>query len=379
MKMNRLTIPPEIRLKLWVLSGGRCEIPGCNKYVWRHGVTLQEDNFAHIAHIVAASPKGPRGDEERSPKLVIDFDNLMLVCLECSKLIDGKNCEQYTEDDLKRYKKAHEDRVRIQTDLKPEMQTTVLRFMANIGDRPVTIGLGDTYQAILQKSRFPRDERGILLDNTNRPGRGEPEYWSVFAKEIKDNVEKELRAGNTLARPDHLSIFALGPIPLLMQLGNAIGNAISADLYQRHRDSENWKWKEENDSPFDFAVSEKLVENSKHVVLVLSLSGKIGLHEVYNHFEETPHLYEISIDQPNPGFLTQESHLQKFKFQYRSLLSNIREKHGEDIQIHLFPAIPAPIAVLCGRELLPKVDPPCIVYDYESEQGGFIRTIQINK
>ncbi|MCX6753994.1 MAG: hypothetical protein NTV03_02995 [Candidatus Nomurabacteria bacterium] len=65
--MSTTTIPQDVKLKLWVLSGGRCEFPGCNEYVWRDGLTLQEDNFSHMAHIVSDSPGGPRGDDELSP------------------------------------------------------------------------------------------------------------------------------------------------------------------------------------------------------------------------------------------------------------------------------------------------------------------------
>jgi len=40
--------------------------------------------------------------------------------------------------------------------------------------------------------------------------------------------------------------------------------------------------------------------------------------------------------------------------------------------------VPAPIAVLCGRELLPKVDPSVTVYDHEKDQGGFVQILTIN-
>jgi SMODS-associated and fused to various effectors sensor domain len=373
---KRLSIPDSIKLKLWVLSGGRCEFPGCNEYVWRDGLTLNEDNFAHMAHIVAASTKGPRGDENLSPKLSIEFENLMLVCLKCSKLIDGKNKTAYSINDLQKYKQAHEDRIRIQTDLQPESKTTVVRFMANIGDRAVKIGLNDTYQAILP--RFPADERGLLMDFTNRPGRGEANYWESFANEIVLATEQELRPGNNRQRPDHISIFALGPIPLLIKLGHSIGNTISADLFQRHRDTEDWKWKDEIEERFEYHLQEDVSADSGDVAIVLSLSGKIHRDEVYKNFKVRPSVYEISVDSPNPAFLDQKSKLQKFRNMYRDLVSLIRDRHGGGAVIHLFPAIPAPIAVLCGRELLPKSDPSMIVYDHEKEQGGFIQILKIN-
>lgn len=374
---KRPPIPDTVKLKLWVLSGGRCEFPGCNKYIWRDGLTLQEDNFAHMAHIVAASKNGPRGDEILSPELAIEFKNLMLVCFDHSKLIDGKNFDEYSLENLQKYKEAHEDRIRIQTDLQPGMTTTILRFMANIGDRPVNVGLSDTQQAILP--RFPANDKGILIDHTNRPGRGETDFWSSIASDTVNKVQRELEAGNDKPRPDHISVFALGPIPLLITLGHAIGNTISVDLFQRHRDMEDWKWKPENEEEFEYQLQESPVADSKNVAIILSLSGKVHEKEVYEKFDTKPHVYEITIDTPNPGFLGQQSKLKKFRVAYRNLLSLIRDRHGGDAIIHLFPAIPAPIAVLCGRELLPKSDPTMIVYDHEKDKGGFVQILTINK
>jgi len=223
--MSKTSIPQDVKLKLWVLSGGRCEFPGCNKYVWRDGFTYQEDNFSHMAHIIADSPNGPRGNEELSEEMAKDFGNLMLVCLDHSRLVDGRNNANYTIEDLHQYKKEHEDRIRRQTDLQPNHTTTVLRFMANIGDRPVSLPVTDVHHAILPK--FPADDRGVVLNFTNRPGRGEESYWRSCADDIVKQVERELADGNDRTRPNHISIFALGPMPLLIKLGNAIGNTIS--------------------------------------------------------------------------------------------------------------------------------------------------------
>lgn len=373
---RRPNIPENIKLKLWVLSGGRCEFPGCNQYVWREGLTLKEDNFAHMAHIIAASSNGPRGNSLLSPEMAKDFDNLMLVCLDHSKLVDGSNSEGYSVEDLQKYKQAHENRIRIQTDLQPNVSTTVFRFIANIGERPVAIALKDTYQAILP--RFPADDKGVLMDYTNRPGRGEVNFWESFFDEIGAQVHRELAPGNDRPRPSHISVFALGPIPLLIKLGHAIGNIIPADLFQKHRDTEDWKWKPESNEPFEYTIHEIDGSDNKNIVLILSLSGKIHYEEVYKNFEGKPHVYEISIETPNPGFLNQQSQLKKFREVYRKLLSQIRNHHGPDIMIHLFPAIPAPIAVLCGREILPKSDPKVIVYDHEKMKGGFISLLTIN-
>ena len=155
----RPKIPIPTQLKLWVLSVGRCEFPGCNTLVWRDDLTLKEDNFANIAHIVAASPKGPRGDVKKSTALSVSYENLMLVCLKHHKLIDGRNASTYTVEQLKEYKGKHEDRVRRQTAVGPENATTVVRFQANIRDRRVEVSVAQAYEALAP--RYPADDKGV--------------------------------------------------------------------------------------------------------------------------------------------------------------------------------------------------------------------------
>jgi hypothetical protein len=37
------------------------------------------------------------------------------------------------------------------------------------------------------------------------------------------------------------------------------------------------------------------------------------------------------------------------------------------------------VAVLCGRELLPKIDPVLLVYDNDRRKGGFNLTMKVNE
>lgn len=376
MTAKRLSIPEPIRLKLWVLSGGRCQFPSCNKPVWRDGLTLSEDNFAHVAHIVAASPDGPRGDIELSQEQQADFDNLMLLCMDHHRLIDGRNAEKYTEEQLREYKQAHEERIQRQTAIGPESATTVVRFQAPIRDRRVAISRPETYNALYP--RFPADDKGVFHDFSHKAGTGDQAFWQGYAKEITDRVKDAFRMGNDEQRYEHLSIFALAPIPVLVHLGNQIGNIVPADLYQKHRDTDSWKWPAESEQdPFTYTLTRSDGADTSKVALVLSLSGKIGRDEYQSIIGDAP-VYEIEIDAPNPGFLTYKSRLEKFRTLYRQVLSEIRTKYGSECEIQLFAAIPAPIAVLCGKELLPKSDPQMLVYDNDKAQGGFVPTLTIS-
>lgn len=373
---ERKKIPETTRLKLWVKAGGRCEFPGCNEEVWRDDLTQQIDNFAHVAHNVAASPDGPRGDEELSPELQTDYDNLLLLCLTHSKLVDGRNQEHYTVEQLKEYKVRHEERIQLQTSLGPDLKTTVVRLQAPIRERRVAVSKAQTYEAL--DNRFPSDDKGVFLDFSNKAGSGDEAFWTEYGREIAVEVKHAFRNGNNEMRYDHLSVFALAPIPVLAHFGNQIGNIVPTDLYQKHRDTDDWKWKDEDGQAFNYVYTKPSADASgKDVALVLSLSGTIHPDSYKAVLGDAP-VYEITISEPNPTFLTTSSRLDKFKTLYRKVVSEIQARHGSDATIHLFPAIPAPIAVACGQQILPKADPAMRIYDYDNKHGGFVPTLTIN-
>lgn len=375
MANKRAKISEPVRTKLQVLAGGRCEFLNCNKPVWFDEGTTKEDNFAHIAHIVGASPDGPRGDKELSEKLQTELGNLMLLCFQHHRLIDGENAEDYSLEMLRDYKRKHEERIQRQIDIGTDGPTAVFRFESPIGDRRVVISTDDMFSAI--QERPIADAKGVFLDFGHKAGRGDESFWSAFAGEVNEQIKQTLRRGNDGLVYDHLSVFALAPIPILMHLGNQLGNIVPLDLYQKHRDTDNWKWKNEpEEDPFEFRSSFVEGEGTNDVALVLSLSGKIA-EEGYRSVVGNVPVYEIEIEDANPGFLNFKSRLEKFRATYRQVLSDITARHG-NTTIHLFPAIPAPIAILCGKELLPKSDPTVRVYDNDKTMGGFVPTLQIN-
>ncbi|MDA8002504.1 MAG: HNH endonuclease [Alphaproteobacteria bacterium] len=61
-----------------------------------------------MAHIIARSPRGPRG---RSGGGSNSYDNLILLCPNCHKEIDQAGAEAYPVEMLKRWKSQHEKMV----------------------------------------------------------------------------------------------------------------------------------------------------------------------------------------------------------------------------------------------------------------------------
>ena len=380
-KITRKTVPNHTRLKLWVKSAGRCEFGGCNKLVWRNDLTLTDGNFGEVAHIIAASEEGPRGNE-KSADLQIEFDNLMLLCQRCHKEIDT-NPDDYPAELLREWKWKHEDRIEIQT-MYPEdiHKSTVLLFSVNIGDRIVPINPEAYRNAMFPK--YPTDEKGISIAKNNFDGHNNSEYWQASASEIQRKINRAFDEGIDEVKIKHLSVFAIGPMPLLMFLGKCIGDTVSSDLYQAHRNiddtSQTWSWsKEEEEIHTPYIINSlDINKDNKNVAIVLSLSGKIPKKRYENLLSEDYSVYEITIEEPSPHFLKSRKQLEEFSKEYRKLLNNIQTIHGDSCKVSIIPAVPVSIAIECGRVLLPKSDPEIYVYEYDKSPDRLRKVLKIN-
>jgi hypothetical protein len=116
------------------------------------------------------------------------------------------------------------------------------------------------------------------------------------------------------------------------------------------------------------------------VALILSLSGQIRRPDLPESIDERFTVYELRLtsEEPNPRFLRTRQDLEAFRDAYSRALRAVGGDHEELKEIHLFPAVPAPIAVAVGRDLLPKVDPTLVIYDNNKNEGGFTRTLEAN-
>lgn len=334
-------------------------------------------NFAQMAHIWAFSEGGPRssGAKSKKPKQIHALDNLMLLCSSCHKLVDD-NPTQFSVETLKKFKKAHEDRVFTLTDTKPDRHTTSLAMFAQIGAQEPRISLAEIQTAVAPSYVGARDN--VVVDLTGIGPQNGPEYFKVAKEAIRAKVARlyETPADDGLPRR-HISVFALAPIPLLVYLGTCLMNTIPTELYQRHRDTEDWNWKEEGgEAEYEISLLRK---GDEKVSLLVNLSGQNDLGSLPSEFASST-VYEISLTKPahSPGFLRTKSDLRLFRQVYQSALRKITGDNPQVKELNLFPAVPAPVAITIGRDLLPKRDPALNIYDYDRKQGGFAYTFQVN-
>ncbi len=103
-----MAITDHTRKVLWARSGARCAVPSCRRKVVAEGVPPDRDTIVgEEAHIYAQSTAGPRGERSDAPVDRDSYDNLVLVCRNCHRVIDDQR-EYYTPERLKDLKQAHE-------------------------------------------------------------------------------------------------------------------------------------------------------------------------------------------------------------------------------------------------------------------------------
>ncbi|MHB8089513.1 MAG: SAVED domain-containing protein, partial [Anaerolineaceae bacterium] len=242
--MSITNIPEPIKYLLWGKAAGRCEFDGCNKELWQDAFTKNEFNISYIAHIIADKPKGPRGDPILSDKLKYDISNLMLLCDAHHRLIDKKEVAQYSVDKLVNMKNKHEERISRATDMIHCKNSHVLLYGANIGNQISSVSFQKAKDAMFP-DWYPAEANPISIglgnsvftDNTK-------EYWSIQEHQLRTAFQQQVQSRIALGQIEHLSVFALAPQPLLIILGTLISDLNYAEVYQPHREPQNWNWRE---------------------------------------------------------------------------------------------------------------------------------------
>jgi hypothetical protein len=362
-----------VRITMWVRAGGWCEFDGCKEYLLEHHVTLTDGNFAQFAHIVAFRERGPRGRDGDRPADINDVSNLMLLCPRCHKLIDD-HPEQYTRATLEGYKKRHEQRIRHVTGLGADHKTSVLVLKSRIGEQTVSIPFDQILEAITP--RYPLSKEVTTIDLTQIPATS-PNFVGGSCDAIRDDLRVFFGPSGEARKTGHISVFGFATIPVLVFFGSKLSNKVPVDLYQRHRDTEDWTWKQSG-KPVTYEFRQLRKGKNGSAALLLSLSGPLTLGTLPSEISGA--IYELTLARsvPRTTFLRTRRDLEEFRIQYQLAIATIVRDNPGIRHIDLFPAVPAPIAILCGRELLPKAHPALRVFDFDKHNGGFNYQLTIN-
>lgn len=108
--MIRKSIPLNTTRQLWAQSGGFCQNPACNRPLFR---TIEDDvvSIANVAHVIGHGSAGPRSDHDLAEHIEKDgVANLIMLCLECHKIVDELE-SKFSVESMLGWKKTHAERI----------------------------------------------------------------------------------------------------------------------------------------------------------------------------------------------------------------------------------------------------------------------------
>ena len=376
-KETRVAIPEKTKCILWAKAGGRCEYEGCNKILYRDLLTQTNGNNAYIAHIVADSPDGPRGNETLSKELETNLNNLMLLCDSHHRLIDKEQVAEHPVERLKEMKIKHEQRIERVTSLCEEKRSLIVTYGANIARFSPSLNY-DILKIAISPTHYPSEDRAIDLGLKSEYDENNKLYWQTEEDTLERNVNNKIldRIKCADATVSHISLFALAPMPLLVKLGTLLPEMYNIEVYQKIREPNSWLWQE----PLTGIVDNPFILNlpSEHIgkaVLVIALSAPITerIKKLYKNEEVC--MWEITIDSPQLDFLKYRKQLEYFRDKVRDMFKDVKQNYPNH-ELHVHMSMPNSCAIEFGRVWMNKVDADLVLYDTYNDKENETITIK---
>jgi len=372
--IGRTSINEHVRMKLWAVSGGRCEI--CNRLLYQDLVLGHDGNFGELAHIHAVSEGGPRHKYGMTAEEKNNIENLMLLCEEHHHMIDTYP-EDFAEGLLLKKKQDHENRICQVTGIPSEQSCRIITYFSNIDNQTEFSSDRSLREAVLLSGRVPMQEPVINLSEDSIT-----KYIptkATFEQKAQD-LEQQFRVwfDSIIKSKDSIGIFAMAPQPLLFKLGTLINDQYNTVAFQCHRSGHKWAWPEKSDLvEFSFKCSKEGTSNK--VALVMDLSAAVLDDRITSALGEETSIFHITIEKPCRTFVTSESIQNAFVDTFRTAMEHIKNIRPTPTEIHIFPVMPVSLIIRAGMDYMPKADLPVILYEQANQSAGFFEALTIGK
>lgn len=367
-------IPQSIKYQLIARAAGRCEFPGCNKPLYEDELTKRPGRYSNYAHIIPFEENGPRGEEskENRPQDIHSLDNLMLLCWEHHKMVDTE-VSDYPVEKLQRFKREHEQRISLVTSIQAKHKSFIVSYAARIAQRETFVSQEDARLALLP--HYYPAQNDIIELSPELPNISQDSDWYKLAvndlrSRYNDSIQRRLNG----CKSAHFSIFAIAPMPLLIQLGVLFNDTSDVIVFQKQRDA-GWLW--DNSAPDrTFTISSPIAPDGKKPALILMLTQEIDDLLVRQALGEDVAIWKITSDYHNYDFISNEQHLKDFKRNARLVLDEVLRHYPNGEELHVFPIMPASACVEFGR-IRTAAHNPWVIYERNINTKTFIKTISI--
>jgi hypothetical protein len=189
---------------------------------------------------------------------------------------------------------------------------------------------------------------------------------AIYQRAIILDLFEKCRNSN----PARFAVFSIAPIPLIAQLGFLLTYSVPTRYFKLHIDSQSWSWPNESiESRFIVTgIPVELTPSKCDVIIRVSLSDKISKLDTDEIIPDSPVQIDITVDNPGLTWIRSLGQVTEFARVFREVLTEIRRKIPDCQSIHLFMAVPAPIALVAGQQINPRMNPPVRLYEYARNQ-----------
>lgn len=370
----RFNTSPAVQRLVWTRAAGHCEL--CGHDLTRDFRSGRRMRWGEVAHILPASPmKGPRAEGGHglveAESRTNDVDNLMLLCRNCHTKGD-RNAEGYPKEDLQGLHRAYLQRIELAAQTPDAGRALGLIFLSQHFDTRNEIRSVDLLAAMSGEGLFAIDE--VMREVLPAPGSAgrDSAYWTQVTDRIHHQLRKQISRASTFhGDVPALAVAGLADIPALIMLGQSIGDRSARYLFSPNR-GHGLRWPDHHASPPKFFLRQpEQGPREGPVALVLSLSASVPLRDVTAALPDAP-IYEFTIDSPSYNMVKNRNVIHAFRDELQAHLSVLEAR--SPAPIHLFPAVPAALAIEFGALLTTQHRHPYIVYDRD-QNGAFVPAV----
>lgn len=379
--VKRGAIKDSVRNALWARTAGRCTI--CNRRLlgdsrtYFHSVLLAE-----LAHNIGAAEgsDSPRRDANDGVVDTESEENLLLLCHDCHKIIDhADHIDFFPPEKLREIKESFERRIEMVTDNGGLTRTAALRVGSQIRGSLALASQREVAETLLAANYLGLVETQRSGDFTCRingaaGGRG---FWDAAQQAIDDTlnlVRQAVLSGDV----EHISVFAIAPVPLLVYLGWHLDDKTPTRIFQKHRNQFiGWSWADHGDAVhFEVSANDSQAD-AEDVVLMCAVTSEVNTAFIPESIADVPRV-EIRPANlpPDPLLITNEQSLANFAVQWRAALATAEGRYPAARRWHLVASAPVSVAVEAGRAVMRDVHPPVTVY--ERGQDAYEGVLVIN-
>lgn len=202
-----------------------------------------------------------------------------------------------------------------------------------------------------------------------------PEEWREAAAHQVSIVAGAITKSRDLL--PRFAVFSLAPIPLAAHLGFLFSDRVEVRAFQYDRDRAEWNWP---NGPTPEAIlidtvglPPRPIDEPCEVTLRVSFSSRVAEADAKASAPGASYHVEIGVREPSKMWLRTEERLRAAAAAIREVLASLRDRFPRCTTLHVFAAVPTPIAVALGQAVNPRMDPPVALYEYSRQRAPCYR------